>query len=319
MKDLYQKLYETGIIPVIKIDDAENAVPLAKALIDGGLPAAEITFRTATAADAIKAITQAFPDMLVGAGTVLTPEQADAAKAAGAQFIVSPGLNPKVVKYCVDKGIPVTPGTSNPSDVEQAIGAARRIGGDGLVDHVDAVGDLDVLGDDGNLLGHLVSDAGSTLGIRTVNRQGDDTGRRLARDADVEVTETLEAERLGGILPDSIALEQRGDVVGQKLARRELVVVGRLPLGRARARQDVHARLGRVGVAHDREAGNGHDQRTGNWKHNHQLHMLLEQLEQFEQCHRTNLSLFPCSPGVLGAHGSSPAQTVRPARTAAIL
>ena len=121
MKDLYQKLYETGIIPVIKIDDAENAVPLAKALIDGGLPAAEITFRTAAAADAIKAITQAFPDMLVGAGTVLTPEQADAAKAAGAQFIVSPGLNPKVVKHCIDIGIPMLPGCSNPSDIEAAI------------------------------------------------------------------------------------------------------------------------------------------------------------------------------------------------------
>ncbi len=121
MEDLYQKLYETGIIPVIKIDDAENAVPLAKALIDGGLPAAEITFRTAAAADAIKAITQAFPDMLVGAGTVLTPEQADAAKAAGAQFIVSPGLNPKVVKHCIDIGIPMLPGCSNPSDIEAAI------------------------------------------------------------------------------------------------------------------------------------------------------------------------------------------------------
>lgn len=121
MKDIYQRIYETGIIPVIKIDDAENAVPLAKALIDGGLPAAEITFRTAAAADAIKAITAAFPDMVVGAGTVLTTEQADAAKAAGAQFIVSPGLNPKIVKHCQQIGVTIIPGCSNPSDIEAAI------------------------------------------------------------------------------------------------------------------------------------------------------------------------------------------------------
>ncbi len=121
MKDIYQKIYEIGIIPVIKIDDAQDAVPLAKALIDGGLPAAEITFRTSAAADAIKAITTAYPDMVVGAGTVLTTEQADAAKSAGASFIVSPGLNPKVVKHCLSIGIPVIPGCANPSDIEVAI------------------------------------------------------------------------------------------------------------------------------------------------------------------------------------------------------
>ena len=121
MADIYQKIYETGIIPVIKIQNAEDAVPLAKALIDGGLPAAEITFRTAAAADAIKAITTEFPDMLVGAGTVLTTEQADKAKQAGAKFIVSPGLNPNVVKHCIKIGIPIIPGTSNPSDIEAAL------------------------------------------------------------------------------------------------------------------------------------------------------------------------------------------------------
>ena len=121
MSDIYQRIYETGIIPVIKIENANDAVPLAKALIDGGLPAAEITFRTAAAADAIKAVSEAFPDMLVGAGTVLTPEQADKAKAAGAKFIVSPGLNPNVVKHCLKIGIPIIPGTSNPSDVEAAL------------------------------------------------------------------------------------------------------------------------------------------------------------------------------------------------------
>ncbi len=121
MKTIYDRIYETGIIPVIKIEDAANAVPLAKALIDGGLPAAEITFRTAAAADAIKAITEAFPDMVVGAGTVLNAEQADAAKAAGAQFIVSPGLNRTRSSTAEKIGVPILPGCSNPSDIETAI------------------------------------------------------------------------------------------------------------------------------------------------------------------------------------------------------
>lgn len=121
MKDVYQRIYETGIIPVIKIDDAKNAVPLAKALIDGGLPAAEITFRTAAAADAIRAIHENFPEMLIGAGTVLTPEQADTAIACGAHFIVSPGFNPTVVKHCINKGYIIIPGTSSPSEVEAAL------------------------------------------------------------------------------------------------------------------------------------------------------------------------------------------------------
>ena len=121
MKDVYQRIYETGIIPVIKIDDAKDAVPLAKALIEGGLPAAEITFRTAAAADAIKAMHEAYPDMLIGAGTVLTPEQADTAIACGATFIVSPGFNPTVVKHCISKGYIIIPGTSSPSEVEAAL------------------------------------------------------------------------------------------------------------------------------------------------------------------------------------------------------
>ena len=110
-----------GIVSVIKINDVEKAVPLAKALLDGGLSCAEITFRTAQAEEAIKCITTALPEMLVGAGTVLTIEQVDKAVTAGAKFIVSPGLNPKIVKYCIDKGIAVIPGCANPSDIEQAI------------------------------------------------------------------------------------------------------------------------------------------------------------------------------------------------------
>ena len=119
--EMIEQLYLIGLIPVIKIENADDAVPLAKALIDGGLPAAEITFRTSCAAEAIKNITEAYPEMLVGAGTVLTTEQVDAAIAAGSKFLVSPGLNPKVTAYCLSKGVPMLPGCSNPSDVEAAL------------------------------------------------------------------------------------------------------------------------------------------------------------------------------------------------------
>ncbi len=119
--NMISELYSIGLIPVIKIENPDDAVPLAKALIDGGLPAAEITFRTKCAAEAIKNITEAYPEMLVGAGTVLTTEQVDAAIAAGSKFLVSPGLNPKVTAYALSKGIPMLPGCSNPSDIEAAL------------------------------------------------------------------------------------------------------------------------------------------------------------------------------------------------------
>lgn len=121
MDKMIEEIRSYGLIPVIKIDDAEKAVPLAKALCDGGLPAAEVTFRTAAAKDAIAKMSAAFPEMLIGAGTVLTTAQVDEAVAAGAKFIVSPGLNPKVVRYCLDKEIPILPGCATPSDMEQAI------------------------------------------------------------------------------------------------------------------------------------------------------------------------------------------------------
>ena len=121
MNAVLEKISKIGIVPVVKIDRVEDAVPLAKALCQGGLPCAEVTFRTDAAAGAIKAMTENFPQMCVGAGTVLNAEQVDAAVAAGAQFIVSPGLNPNTVKYCIGKNIPITPGTSSPSDIEQAI------------------------------------------------------------------------------------------------------------------------------------------------------------------------------------------------------
>lgn len=119
--NVIKELSLIGVVPVIKIDRVEDALPLAKALIEGGLPCAEITFRTAAAKDAIAAITKAYPDMIVGAGTVLTKEQVDDAIEAGSKFIVSPGFNPEIVKYCLEKGCPMIPGISNPSGVEQAL------------------------------------------------------------------------------------------------------------------------------------------------------------------------------------------------------
>ena len=121
MNAVLEKISKIGIVPVVKIDRVEDAVPLARALCNGGLPCAEVTFRTDAAAGAIKAMTESFPQMCVGAGTVLNAAQVDAAVAAGAQFIVSPGLNPNTVKYCIEKKVPITPGTSSPSDIEQAI------------------------------------------------------------------------------------------------------------------------------------------------------------------------------------------------------
>ena len=121
MNDLLKEISNIGIVPVVVLDDASQALPLAKALSKGGIKCAEVTFRTAAAEESIKIIAKEMPDMLVGAGTVLTTESADKAIAAGAKFIVSPGLNPKVVKHCIEKGITVIPGCANPSDVEAAI------------------------------------------------------------------------------------------------------------------------------------------------------------------------------------------------------
>ncbi len=127
MKDVIQELSLIGLVPVIKIDNAKDAAPLAHALEEGGLPCAEVTFRTAAAAEAIAEMVKACPDMLVGAGTVLTTAQVDEAVAAGAKFIVSPGLNPAVVKYCVDQGVPVVPGINNPSGIEQALTLGLKV------------------------------------------------------------------------------------------------------------------------------------------------------------------------------------------------
>ena len=121
MNPVLKQMQEFGIIPVVVLNDTKDAEPLGKALVEGGIPCAEVTFRTEAAEECIRIMAEKFPEMLVGAGTVLTTEQVDRAVAAGAKFIVSPGLNPKVVKYCVEKNIPVTPGIITPSEMEQAI------------------------------------------------------------------------------------------------------------------------------------------------------------------------------------------------------
>lgn len=121
MNSILEQIGALGIVPVIKIEDADKAQPLAEAMCAGGLPLAEITFRTASAAKAIENVAKHVPDMLVGAGTVLTCEQVDRALDAGARFIVSPGFNEKVVQHCIKRGVPITPGCSCPSDLERAI------------------------------------------------------------------------------------------------------------------------------------------------------------------------------------------------------
>lgn len=119
--DVIEKISLAGIVPVIKVENADDAVPLCKALADGGLPVAEITFRTDTAEEAIRRVHNGLPEVILGAGTVLTQEQVDRAVAAGASYIVSPGLNRDVVKYCQQIGVPMIPGTSTPSEIEAAL------------------------------------------------------------------------------------------------------------------------------------------------------------------------------------------------------
>ncbi|MDW2105068.1 bifunctional 4-hydroxy-2-oxoglutarate aldolase/2-dehydro-3-deoxy-phosphogluconate aldolase [Vibrio sp. 1580] len=121
MSSIKEQLKALKVIPVIAIDKAEDIIPLGKVLAENGLPAAEITFRSAAAAEAIRLLHEAQPDMLIGAGTVLNREQAIAAKEAGATFIVSPGFNPHTVKACQEIGIDIVPGVNNPSTVEAAL------------------------------------------------------------------------------------------------------------------------------------------------------------------------------------------------------
>ena len=121
MKTAGEMIAELGVVPVVVLDDVKDAKPLAKALMEGGLPCAEVTFRTQAAEESIKIMASEYPEMFVGAGTVLTTEQVDRAVAAGAKFIVSPGFDGEIVDYCLEKGIPVFPGCVTPSEVAQAV------------------------------------------------------------------------------------------------------------------------------------------------------------------------------------------------------
>ena len=127
MKSIEELFAELKVVPVVVLDDAKDAEPLAKALVEGGLPCAEVTFRTEEAAESIRIMTEVYPDMLVGAGTVLTTEQVDKAVESGAKFIVSPGFDPEIVDYCIEKNIPVFPGCISPSEVAQAVKRGLKV------------------------------------------------------------------------------------------------------------------------------------------------------------------------------------------------
>lgn len=115
------------VLPVIVIDDPDDALPLARALIDGGLPCAEVTLRTPRAVEALRRIAGELPDMLVGAGTVLTPAQAAEARGAGARFVVAPGFNARMVEFCQSVDLPVFPGVCTPTEIEMALGAGLSL------------------------------------------------------------------------------------------------------------------------------------------------------------------------------------------------
>jgi 2-dehydro-3-deoxyphosphogluconate aldolase / (4S)-4-hydroxy-2-oxoglutarate aldolase len=127
MNPILQQIGLTGIVPVVAIDNAANAVPLAEALLEGGIPCIEITFRTAAAQAAIGAIASSVPNMLIGAGTVLTVDQAKAAIHSGAKYIVSPGLNQKTVRYCQENNVAITPGVATPTEIEAAMDLGLEI------------------------------------------------------------------------------------------------------------------------------------------------------------------------------------------------
>lgn len=121
MNTAAEQFAQYGVIPVVVLHDAKDAAPLAHALCEGGLPCAEVTFRTSAAEESIRIMAEKYPQMLVGAGTVLTIDQVDRAVSAGAKFIVSPGFDPEVVDYCISRNIPIFPGCITPSEVAQAV------------------------------------------------------------------------------------------------------------------------------------------------------------------------------------------------------
>ena len=127
MSDVFSRVSELGVVPVIAIDSVEHALPLADALLAGGLPLVEVTFRTKAAAEVISLLSKERPDLMVGAGTVLTPETVQTAVGAGARFAVAPGLNPRVVAAANARGLPFMPGIANPTDIEAALELGCRL------------------------------------------------------------------------------------------------------------------------------------------------------------------------------------------------
>ncbi len=127
MRTIAEQFYDYGVVPVVVLNETADALPLARALTEGGLPCAEVTFRTEAAEESIRLMSCEYPDMLVGAGTVLTIEQVDRAVNAGAKFIVSPGFDPEIVDYCLEKEIPVFPGCITPSEVAQAAKRGMKV------------------------------------------------------------------------------------------------------------------------------------------------------------------------------------------------
>lgn len=127
MEKMQEQLQKFGVVPVVVLNNAKDALPLAKALIEGGLPCAEVTFRTEAAEESIRQMAEKYPEMLVGAGTVLTIEQVDRAVNAGAKFIVSPGFDPEIVDYCLSREIPIFPGCVTPSEVAQAVKRGLKV------------------------------------------------------------------------------------------------------------------------------------------------------------------------------------------------
>jgi 2-dehydro-3-deoxyphosphogluconate aldolase/(4S)-4-hydroxy-2-oxoglutarate aldolase len=121
MNEILEKIGALRLVPVVKIENSQDAVPLGQALLEAGLPIAEITFRTAAAEAVIRALTAELPELLVGAGTVLSVDQVKSAAEAGARFMVAPGFNPTVVDYCLEHDICVVPGVNNPSQIERAL------------------------------------------------------------------------------------------------------------------------------------------------------------------------------------------------------
>ncbi len=120
-EQIIEKLRQLKVVPVIAVEQAEDILPLVKTLAGNGLPVAEITFRSAAAEEAIRLVCQHYPDVLIAAGTVLTAEQVVKAKNAGADFVVTPGFNPTIVKLCQDLDFPITPGVNNPMSIEAAL------------------------------------------------------------------------------------------------------------------------------------------------------------------------------------------------------